>query len=86
MPPADSTDVDEDDAVIEAFRRISALRSGLLLILAPRKPERFDVVARSWIAPESRFVRRSDLERGRRGAGSSGGAAARFDWRAGRAV
>src|SRR6185436_7248448 len=41
MPPARSGDVDEDDVVIEAFRNLN-----VLLILAPRKPERFEVVAR----------------------------------------
>ncbi len=38
-------DPDEDDAVIEAFRTLSRLHPRLLLLLAPRKPERFDTVA-----------------------------------------
>ena len=38
MPP------DEDDAVIDAFRRIA--RPDSLLLLAPRKPEQFDIVAK----------------------------------------
>ena len=43
MPPKDPGDPDEDDAVISAFLAIN--RPGLLLILAPRKPERFDIAA-----------------------------------------
>ena len=39
MPP------DEDDAVIEAFRKLTVERPGLLLILAPRKPATFDDTA-----------------------------------------
>ena len=46
MPPARSGDVDEDDAVIAAFRELAPRHPGLLLILAPRKPERFDETAR----------------------------------------
>lgn len=45
MPPAEPSDPDEDDAVIEAFRRLAPTHPGLLLILAPRKPERFDAAA-----------------------------------------
>jgi tetraacyldisaccharide 4'-kinase len=45
MPPAAAGDVDEDDIVIAAFQRLSATYPGLLLILAPRKPERFAVTA-----------------------------------------
>lgn len=45
MPPADPGDPDEDEVVIEAFRRLAPSHPGLLLILAPRKPERFGVAA-----------------------------------------
>ena len=55
MPPAAAGDVDEDDAVIEAFREISATHPGLLLILAPRKPERFDIVAEKLTRAGVRF-------------------------------
>src|SRR5262249_1102355 len=41
MPPARTDDPDEDDVVIGAFRSIVAKHSRLLLILAPRRPERF---------------------------------------------
>jgi 3-deoxy-D-manno-octulosonic-acid transferase len=43
MPGRDSEDVDEDRAVIEAFRQLAPSHPGLFLILAPRKPERFEV-------------------------------------------
>jgi tetraacyldisaccharide 4'-kinase len=54
MPPAEAGDVDEDDAVIAAIPRVDAT-----LILAPRKPERFDVVARKLEAAGIEYVRRS---------------------------
>jgi 3-deoxy-D-manno-octulosonic-acid transferase len=59
MPPADSTDVDEDDVVLQAFAEVS--RPGLLLILAPRRPERFDVVAEKLKRAGLNFVRRTNL-------------------------
>ena len=59
MPPADSTDVDEDDEVLKAFAQVS--RPGLLLIIAPRRPERFDVVAEKLKQADVHFVRRTDL-------------------------
>ena len=68
MPPAAPGDVDEDDAVIAALLELSARHPDLLLILAPRKPERFDAVARKLEAAGVRFVRRSGL-----GAGQAGG-------------
>ena len=43
--PVEPGDPDEDDVVIEAFKKVSSRYSGLLLILAPRRPERFPVVA-----------------------------------------
>jgi 3-deoxy-D-manno-octulosonic-acid transferase len=55
MAPAMGSDVDEDDAVLSAFPR----RSGLLLILAPRKPERFEVVAQKLDRAGIPFARRS---------------------------
>jgi tetraacyldisaccharide 4'-kinase len=59
MPPADATDVDEDDVVLAAFKEVS--RPGLLLILAPRRPERFDLVAGKLKRAGILFVRRTDL-------------------------
>ncbi|MDP9170854.1 MAG: tetraacyldisaccharide 4'-kinase, partial [Acidobacteriota bacterium] len=62
MPPAAAGDVDEDDAVIDAFREVSAGRPGLLLILAPRKPERFDIVAEKLSRAGVAFTRRTSLK------------------------
>lgn len=61
MPPAESGDVDEDDEVISAFRKLVLEHARLLLILAPRKPERFDVVAEKLREAGIPFVRRSRL-------------------------
>ncbi len=63
MAPAESGDVDEDDVVLEAFQQLAARRPGLLLILAPRKPERFDVAAGKLAAAGIGYVRRSALGR-----------------------
>jgi tetraacyldisaccharide 4'-kinase len=41
MPPADSADVDEDEVVVDAFQELSKTHKKLLLILVPRRPERF---------------------------------------------
>jgi len=62
MPPAGAGDVDEDDAVIEAFREVSAACPRLLLILAPRKPERFDIVAGKLSRAGIAFTRRTSLQ------------------------
>jgi 3-deoxy-D-manno-octulosonic-acid transferase len=59
--PVSPRDADEDDAVIAAFGEISASEKGLLLIVAPRKPERFDVVAEKLESAGIRYVRRSAL-------------------------
>ncbi len=59
MPGLDSTDVDEDDAVIQAFCELALTHTGLLLILVPRKPERFAIAAEKLNAAGVRFVRRS---------------------------
>jgi tetraacyldisaccharide 4'-kinase len=59
--PAALRDVDEDDAVIAAFREISVSEKNLLLIIAPRKPERFDVVAEKLERAGVRYTRRSAL-------------------------
>jgi tetraacyldisaccharide 4'-kinase len=53
-------DVDEDDAVIEAFRQLPGVR----LLAAPRKPERFDVAAAKLEAAGIRYARRSSLPEG----------------------
>jgi len=61
MPPAATGDPDEDDAVVAAFREVAAGNPGLLLVLAPRKPERFPVAAAALERAGVPFVRRSQL-------------------------
>jgi len=53
-------DPDEDDVVIEVFKKISALYPRFLLILAPRRPERFPIVAVKLAQAGISFIRRSD--------------------------
>jgi 3-deoxy-D-manno-octulosonic-acid transferase len=60
MPPADSGDVDEDDAVLTAFRELVPKHRELLLILVPRKPERFDEAAERLRAAGVTYIRRSE--------------------------
>ncbi len=54
-------DPDEDDAVLAAFRELSQRHPELLLVLAPRRPERFEVVAEKLRRAGASFVRRSTL-------------------------
>jgi tetraacyldisaccharide 4'-kinase len=61
MPPAAAGDVDEDDVAIAAFQELAAKRPGLLLILAPRKPDRFAAAAAKLDAAGLRYARRSRL-------------------------
>jgi 3-deoxy-D-manno-octulosonic-acid transferase len=58
---AASTMLDEDDAVLAAFHQLAQQHTRLLMLLAPRKPERFDEVAAKIAHEGVRFVRRSDL-------------------------
>ncbi len=62
MPPAEPGDVDEDDVVIGAFRELAATRPGLLLVLVPRRPERFDSAASRLDAAGIAYLRRSQLD------------------------
>jgi tetraacyldisaccharide 4'-kinase len=59
MPPAGAGDVDEDQAVLEAFHTLAPKHPGLLLILVPRKPERFDAAEQRLRAAGIRYIRRS---------------------------
>ncbi len=59
MPPAEPGDPDEDEAVVAAFR--DAARPGLLLVLVPRRPERFDSAAALLRREGVPFLRRSEL-------------------------
>jgi 3-deoxy-D-manno-octulosonic-acid transferase len=60
MPGADSEDVDEEEVVIGAFRQLAAQWPRLLLILAPRKPERFQESAERLAATGIPCARRSE--------------------------
>ena len=62
MPPAREGDPDEDEAVLEAFQALK--RPGLLLMLAPRRPERFDTAAELLERRGIPFLRRSQLRAG----------------------
>lgn len=62
MPPRDASDVDEDDVVLEAFEQLRPWRGGLLLILAPRRPDRFKEVVDKLERAGISFVRRTDLD------------------------
>ncbi|MBM3748088.1 MAG: tetraacyldisaccharide 4'-kinase [Acidobacteria bacterium] len=55
MPPAGVGDVDED----ELFREWAARHQRLLLMLAPRRPERFETAAQALARAGVEFVRRS---------------------------
>lgn len=61
MPPAQDGDVDEDEVVLAAFQRLRELFPDLLLILAPRRPERFELAAERLAEAGLPFVRRSQL-------------------------
>jgi len=61
MPPFKPQDPDEDDAVIEAFQELARTQPGLLLILAPRRPERFPDAAQKLEAARIPYLRRSQL-------------------------
>lgn len=59
MPPLAAGDYDEDDIVIDCWKRIR--RPDWLLILVPRKPERFNIAAEKLQAAGVPFVRRTQL-------------------------
>jgi 3-deoxy-D-manno-octulosonic-acid transferase len=61
MPPAVPGDVDEDDLVLETFRDLAQRHPRLLLILVPRRPERFEEAAGKLAAAGVAFIRRSSL-------------------------
>lgn len=69
--PTNGCAIDEDDAVIEAFLKLQTKYPGLLLVIAPRKPERFDVVAAKLNAKLNAanlsFTRRTTLQPGQQG-------------------
>ncbi len=59
---AGSTQVEEEIAAVEVFRRLAAAYPRLRLIIVPRHPERFDAVARWLDSTGLRWQRRSRLE------------------------
>ena len=59
--PTNNSTVDEDDAVIAAFLMLQPKHPDLLLLIAPRKPERFDAVAGKLQAARIPFARRTAL-------------------------
>jgi 3-deoxy-D-manno-octulosonic-acid transferase len=61
MPGADADDVDEDQCVVETWLRLAARHPDLILIWAPRKPERFGQAAEKLQAAGVRYDRRSQL-------------------------
>jgi 3-deoxy-D-manno-octulosonic-acid transferase len=60
MPGADRDDIDEDDAVLAAFNELAQRYPELLLILVPRKPERFDEAETKLRQAGVRYIRRSE--------------------------
>ena len=61
MPPAFAGDVDEDDLLVGVFRGLAAKHPGLLLIVAPRRPERFDSAVEKFRTAGVAVVRRTAL-------------------------
>jgi 3-deoxy-D-manno-octulosonic-acid transferase len=59
MPGIDRDDVDEDDVVLSAFQKLAQSHPRLLLILVPRKPERFDQAETKLRDAGLRYIRRS---------------------------
>ncbi|MGI8744969.1 MAG: tetraacyldisaccharide 4'-kinase [Bryobacteraceae bacterium] len=59
MPGMDGSDLDEDDAVLRAFRDLESENPKLLLIAAPRRPERFLTVEQKLRESHIRYIRRS---------------------------
>jgi 3-deoxy-D-manno-octulosonic-acid transferase len=58
---ATNDSIDEDDAVIAAFDQLADAHQDLMLIVAPRKPERFDAVAQKFAEVGLAVARRSEL-------------------------
>lgn len=61
VEPTFEGDIDEDDAVLKAWRIVAQEQPETLLIIAPRKPERFAVVAAKIAQQGWPVVRRSAL-------------------------
>lgn len=61
MPPAEPGDPDEDDVVIAEYQKLIATHPRTLLILVPRRPERFEDAALKLTRAGLRFTRRSAI-------------------------
>jgi 3-deoxy-D-manno-octulosonic-acid transferase len=61
---AGSTHAGEEQAVLDAFARVRCVAADARLVVAPRRPERFDEVAALLRARGLRFIRRSELAAG----------------------
>ncbi len=61
MPPAAAGDPDEDELVVRVFGQIAASHPRLLLIHAPRRPERFEEAAARLASAGIPHLRRSQL-------------------------
>jgi len=59
---AASTQLGEESYVLEAFKNVRAKAENLLLVIAPRHPERFSEVERIAVRAGYRVVRRSELK------------------------
>jgi len=59
MAGVDREDIDEDDAVLRAFQELAPSHPRLLLILVPRKPERFDEAEQKLRDARVPYIRRS---------------------------
>jgi tetraacyldisaccharide 4'-kinase len=59
MAGVDGNDIDEDQAVLRAFQELVPSHPKLLLILVPRKPERFDAAEQRLRAAGIEYIRRS---------------------------
>jgi tetraacyldisaccharide 4'-kinase len=64
MPPEIEGDPDEDELVIYTFLKLRGRFPRMLLLWAPRKPERFDAAAQRLQAAGIPFLRRSLLQSG----------------------
>ena len=64
---AGSTHEGEEELLLEAYGRLAAGHAGLVLLLAPRHPERFDAVAKQVKAARLPLVRYSELTRSANG-------------------
>ncbi len=64
MPPVDMSDVDEDDIAIAEFQKVAAAIPDVLMILVPRRPERFPSAAAKLDASGVHYRRRTTLSTG----------------------